>query len=172
MDIAIQHPWFRRSFWTSFLPTRIFDQHFGEHISESDVLAPYPSLYFPRPSFFRWPSWVDSGLSEMKLEKDCFTINLDIKHFAPEELSVKISGDYIQVHAKHEDRQDDHGFISREFLRKYRVPSGVDPASITSSISSDGVLTITAPRKASDAPERFISITREDKPAVSGPQKK
>lgn len=65
MDIAIQHPWFRRSFWTSFFPTRIFDQHFGEHISESDVLAPYPSLYFPRPSFFRWPSWVDSGLSEV-----------------------------------------------------------------------------------------------------------
>lgn len=68
--------------------------------------------------------------------------------------------------------QDDHGFVSREFLRKYRVPAGVDPANITSSLSSDGVLTITAPRKPSDIPERSIAITREDKSAVSGPQKK
>lgn len=62
MDIAIQHPWFRRSFWPSFFPSRIFDQHFGEPITETDVI---PSLYYPRPSFLRWPSWVDSGLSEV-----------------------------------------------------------------------------------------------------------
>lgn len=41
----------------------------------------------------------------MKMEKDRFTINLDVKHFVPEELAVKISGDYIEIHAKHEDRQ-------------------------------------------------------------------
>lgn len=41
----------------------------------------------------------------MKMEKDCFTINLDVKHFSPEELTVKVCGDYIEVHAKHEDRQ-------------------------------------------------------------------
>lgn len=68
--------------------------------------------------------------------------------------------------------QDDHGFVSREFQRKYRVPTGVDPGSITSSLSSDGVLTITAPRKPSDVPERAITITREEKSAGSGPQKK
>ncbi|XP_062844673.1 crystallin, alpha B, b [Trichomycterus rosablanca] len=172
MDIAIQLPWFRRSFWPSFFPSRIFDQHFGEHVSESDVLAPHPSLYSSRPSFFRWPSWVESGLSEMKMEKDKFTINLDVKHFTPEELKVKISGDYIKVHAKHEDRQDDHGFVSREFVRKYRLPSGVDPASVTSSLSSDGVLTVTAPRKVSDAPERTIHISHDDKIVVAGPKKK
>ncbi|GAA6095756.1 crystallin, alpha B, b [Tachysurus ichikawai] len=170
MDIAIQHPWFRRSFWPSFFPSRVFDQHFGEHISESDVLP--PSLYFPRPSFFRWSSWMDSGLSEMKMEKDRFTISLDVKHFSPEELAVKVCRDYIEVHAKHEDRQDDHGFVSREFSRKYSVPAGVDPANITSSLSSDGVLTITAPRMPSDAQERSITITREDKSAVSGQKKK
>ncbi|XP_048045973.1 crystallin, alpha B, b isoform X1 [Megalobrama amblycephala] len=170
MDIAIQHPWFRRSFWPSFFPSRIFDQHFGEPITETDVI---PSLYYPRPSFLRWPSWVDSGLNEMKMEKDRFSLNLDVKHFAPEELSVKINGDFIEIHAKHEDRQqDDHGFVSREFVRKYRVPAGVDPTSVTSSLSTDGVLTVTAPRKHSDGPERTIPITRDDKPAVAGPQKK
>lgn len=131
-----------------------------------------PSLYYPRPSFFRWPSWVDSSLSEMKMEKDRFSLNLDVKHFKPEELSVKINGDFIEIHAKHEDRQDDHGFISREFLRKYRVPAGMDPASVTSSLSADGVLTVIAPRKHTEGPERTIPITREDKPAVTGSQKK
>ncbi|XP_077062612.1 alpha-crystallin B chain-like [Siphateles boraxobius] len=145
MDIAIQHPWFRRSFWPSFLSSRVFDQHFGEPISETDMI---PSLYYPQPFFQRWPSWVDtdSGLSEMKMEKDRFLLNLDVKHFSPEELSVKINGDFIEIRAKHEDRQDDHGFVSREFIRKYRVPAGVDPASVTASLSSDGVLIVTAPR--------------------------
>lgn len=68
--------------------------------------------------------------------------------------------------------QDDHGFVSREFVRKYRVPAGVDPVSVTSSLSSDGVLTVTAPRKHTEGPERAIPITREDKPAVTGSQKK
>ncbi|KAI7812907.1 crystallin, alpha B, b [Triplophysa rosa] len=169
MDITIQHPWFRRSFWPSLFPSRIFDQHFGEHMSESDLI---PSLSYHRPSFFRWPSWLESGISEMKMEKDRFSVNLDVKHFTPEELSVKITGDYIEIHAKHEDRQDDHGFVSREFLRKYRIPTGVDPTSVTSSLSSDGVLTVMVPRKQSDDPERTIRITHDDKPAVSGPQKK
>lgn len=106
---------------------------------------------------------MESGLSEMKMEKDRFLINLDVKHFTPEELSVKINGDFIEIRAKHEDRQDDHGFVSREFLRKYRFPAGVDPTSVTSSLSSDGVLTVTAPRKQSDAPERTIPITHDDK---------
>lgn len=108
----------------------------------------------------------------MKMEKDRFTINLDVKHFAPEELAVKVNGSYIEVHAKHEDRQDDHGFVSREFLRKYRLPARVDPASITSSLSSDGILMVMAPRKLSDEPERSIPITREENPTISGSQKK
>lgn len=100
------------------------------------------------------------------MEKDRFTVSLDVKHFSPEELSVKINGDFIEVHAKHEERQDDHGFVSREFQRKYKLPAGVDPATVTSSLSSDGVLTVIGPRKVSDVPERNIPITRDDKPAA------
>ncbi|KAL2095112.1 hypothetical protein ACEWY4_009831 [Coilia grayii] len=165
MDVTIQQPWYRRFIPFSF-PSRIFDQHFGEPITESDMLPPIPSLYYPRLSFPRWPSWLESGHSEMRMEKDRFTISLDVKHFSPEELSVKINGDFIEIHAKHEERQDDHGFVSREFQRKYKVPAGVEPASITSSLSSDGVLTVIGPRKASDVSERSIPITREDKLAV------
>ncbi|XP_033851449.3 alpha-crystallin B chain-like isoform X2 [Acipenser ruthenus] len=165
MDIAIQSPWIRRPHFPSFFPCRIFDQNFGEHLSEGELFPSFPSMFWPRSSFFRMPSWVDSGLSEMKLDKDRFMVNLDVKHFSPEELGVKVNGDFLEIRGKHEDRQDEHGFVSREFHRKYKIPAGVDSAAITSSLSSDGVLTISAPRKLADVPERAIpiTITREDK---------
>ncbi|MEQ2184556.1 hypothetical protein GOODEAATRI_009202 [Goodea atripinnis] len=55
----------------------------------------------------------------------------------------------------------DHGFVSREFLRKYRLPSGVIGADITSNLSSDGILTITAPRS-SPGPDCNIPISFEN----------
>ncbi|XP_008575832.1 PREDICTED: alpha-crystallin B chain isoform X2 [Galeopterus variegatus] len=109
---------------------------------------------------------------EMRLEKDRFSVNLDVKHFSPEELKVKVLGDVIEVHGKHEERQDEHGFISREFHRKYRVPADVDPLAITSSLSSDGVLTVNGPRKQAPGSERTIPIIREEKPAVTAAPKK
>uniref|UniRef100_A0A8D2BR76 Alpha-crystallin B chain n=1 Tax=Sus scrofa TaxID=9823 RepID=A0A8D2BR76_PIG len=175
MDIAIHHPWIRRPFFPFHSPSRLFDQFFGEHLLESDLFPASTSLspfYFRPPSFLRAPSWIDTGLSEMRLEKDRFSVNLDVKHFSPEELKVKVLGDVIEVHGKHEERQDEHGFISREFHRKYRIPADVDPLTITSSLSSDGVLTVNGPRRQASGPERTIPITREEKPAVTAAPKK
>ncbi|KAI1893489.1 hypothetical protein AGOR_G00124250 [Albula goreensis] len=174
MDVTIQHPWYRRPFFSSFLPSRIFEQHFGEHVPEGDIHN-FPSFYFPRNPFMSLLNWMESGLSEMKLDKDRFVINLDVKHFSPEELGVKINGEFIEIHGKHEDRQviklpytnrDEHGFVSREFHRKYKLPAGVDPASVTSSLSSDGVLTVSAPHIQGDVPKRTIPITHEENPAA------
>uniref|UniRef100_A0A8D0PVJ6 Alpha-crystallin B chain n=1 Tax=Sus scrofa TaxID=9823 RepID=A0A8D0PVJ6_PIG len=159
MDIAIHHPWIRRPFFPFHSPSRLFDQFFGEHLLESDLFPASTSLspfYFRPPSFLRAPSWIDTGLSEMRLEKDRFSV----------------LGDVIEVHGKHEERQDEHGFISREFHRKYRIPADVDPLTITSSLSSDGVLTVNGPRRQASGPERTIPITREEKPAVTAAPKK
>lgn len=51
--------------------------------------------------------------------------------------------------------------MSREFLRKYRLPAGMSAADVTSSLSFDGVLTITAPRS-TPGTERAIPIACED----------
>ncbi|XP_038635547.1 crystallin, alpha B, b [Scyliorhinus canicula] len=177
MDIAVQTPWLRRSLMSnSLFPSRIYDQHFGEHFDGdlfpnfSSVVSPF---YWRMPSpMFRLPSWVQSGLSELRLDKDKFTIHLDVKHFTPEELRVKILGDFVEIQALHEERQDEHGYVSREFHRKYKVPAGVDPTLITCSLSADGILTISGPRKVADVPERSVPISREEKPAVAGPQQK
>uniref|UniRef100_A0A8C6S738 Alpha-crystallin B chain n=1 Tax=Neogobius melanostomus TaxID=47308 RepID=A0A8C6S738_9GOBI len=157
MDIPIQYPWYRRAF-----PPRVSDLSMGEPLSDWPLCGPSPGLSLGSG---RHSCAGATGLktdTQMRLEKDRFVIYLDVKHFSPDELSVNVSEDYITVHAKHEDRQDDHGFVSREFFRKYRLPAGVSNADVTSSLSSDGILTITTPRSAT-APERNIPISCDEK---------
>lgn len=48
--------------------------------------------------------------------------------------------------------QDEHGFIAREFHRRYRLPPGVDPAAVTSALSPEGVLSIQAAPASAQAP--------------------
>ncbi|XP_061449544.1 alpha-crystallin B chain [Rhineura floridana] len=174
MDITVHHPFFRRPLLSNLLPSRIFNQTFGEHLLESELLpgSSVLSSFLLRPSILRNPSWLESLFSEMRLDKDKFSVSLDVKHFSPEELKVKVLGDTIEVHGKHEERQDEHGFITREFHRKYRIPADVDPLSITSSLSSDGVLTVNGPRKATEVPERTIPIAREGKSDLLAGQRK
>ncbi|KAL8181723.1 UNVERIFIED_CONTAM: hypothetical protein K2H54_023495 [Gekko kuhli] len=62
-----------------------------------------------------------------------------------EEMNVKVVGDYAEVHAKHEEPPDKHGYISQEFHRRYVIPKGTDPASVTLALSPDRVFSITAP---------------------------
>jgi len=72
---------------------------------------------------------------------------LDVQQFSPEEMTVKVVGNNVTVEAKHEEKQDEHGYISRHFVRRYVLPASHDATRVTSSLSSDGVLTITAPKK-------------------------
>ncbi|VVC25048.1 Alpha crystallin/Heat shock protein,HSP20-like chaperone,Alpha crystallin/Hsp20 domain [Cinara cedri] len=64
----------------------------------------------------------------------------------------------IRVDGKHEERSDEHGFISRQFTRRYKIPDTVDPKLITSSLSSDGVLSVGAPKKVVNDKKEEISI--------------
>ena len=50
------------------------------------------------------------------------------------------------IAGKHEERTDQHGFISREFSRRVAIPKGVNPESVTSTLTADGHLTIMAPK--------------------------
>ncbi|MGH0153931.1 UNVERIFIED_CONTAM: hypothetical protein FKN15_068769, partial [Acipenser sinensis] len=104
----------------------------------------------------------------VRSDRDKFTIYLDVKHFSPEELSVKIVDDYVEIQGKHGERQDDHGYISREFHRYYRLPSNVDQSVITCSLSSDRLLTFCGPKiqmgTDSYRRDRNIPVTCEEKP--------
>uniref|UniRef100_A0A2I3GIZ2 Alpha-crystallin A chain n=1 Tax=Nomascus leucogenys TaxID=61853 RepID=A0A2I3GIZ2_NOMLE len=109
-------------------------------------------------------------LSEPRVrsDRDKFLIFLDVKHFSPEDLTVKVQDDFVEIHGKHNERQDDHGYISREFHRRYRLPSNVDQSALSCSLSADGMLTFCGPKIQTglDAThgERAIPVSREEKP--------
>nr|XP_020829488.1 alpha-crystallin A chain isoform X1 [Phascolarctos cinereus] len=170
MDITIQHPWFKRALG-SLYPSRLFDQFFGEGLFEYDLLPFLSSTISPyyRQSLFR--TVLESGISEVRSDRDKFVIFLDVKHFSPEDLTVKVLDDFVEIHGKHSERQDDHGYISREFHRRYRLPSNVDQASISCSLSADGMLTFSGPKihtnMDSSHSDRSIPVSREEKPTLA-----
>lgn len=142
--------------------SRILDQHFGSGISSDELLAAITSAaaassaiqnQIRRPIYNR--PWRNSSIiarqdigSTIMDEKDRIQINLDVQQFAPNEISVKASANSIIIEGKHDEKQDEHGFIQRHFIRRYSIPPGHDINQIKSSISSDGILSIIAPKKA------------------------
>lgn len=62
-------------------------------------------------------------------------------------IKVKVMGENLLVHCKHDGRGDEHGSISREVARSYKLPSDVDASSIKSHLTPNGVLHITAQKR-------------------------
>lgn len=147
-------------------PTRLRDQHFGHGLEADDLLAPIVRSLMHSPTGYRRPwttqaSQRDSG-STVSIDKDRFQAHLDVQQFKPEEITVKVTGDNtVTIEGQHEEKQDEHGYISRHFVRKYVLPQGHDVNRIESRLSSDGVLTITAPKiaPAGEEESRNIPIT-------------
>ncbi|XP_058457148.1 protein lethal(2)essential for life-like [Malaya genurostris] len=168
-----------RDWWDDCLDSplrssRILDQHFGSGITADDLLT---ALTAARPANRQRAGYVrpwrhsnmasrnDSG-STVNVTADKFQINLDVQQFSPEEISVKATDKSITVEGKHEEKQDEHGFIERHFVRRYMLPAGHDHNGIVSSLSSDGILTISAPKKALPPPveEKSIPIVQTGEP--------
>ncbi|XP_054166774.1 heat shock protein beta-1-like [Oppia nitens] len=88
-----------------------------------------------------------SGSSQVANTGDKFSVKLDVSHFKPEEIEVKTIGNSIQIHGKHEERSDSHGWIAREFTRRYALPDGCKAEEVMSSLKPNGVLTIEAKKE-------------------------
>lgn len=173
----------RSHYHHSHWPSRLFDQDFGLALTPDDLLTAVATPLFSEDYYRPWRQLAaasrDVG-SSIKADKDKFQVNVDVKHFAPEEISVKTADSYIVIEGKHEEKKDDHGFISRQFVRRYALPEGTVPETVESRLSSDGVLTITAPRKIPDAikGERTVPISqtgpvrKEIKDQMSGAEDK
>lgn len=90
-------------------------------------------------------------------------LRFDVSQYSPEEIVVKtvdnkllVSCDFTwkttfflqnfcsQVHAKHEEKSETKS-VYREYNREFLLPKGVNPETIRSSLSKDGVLTVDAP---------------------------
>jgi crystallin, alpha B len=89
-------------------------------------------------------------------------ISLDVHHFAPEDVAVKTVGNTVIVEGKHEERLDEFGSVERHFVRKYLLPLENATSDVESTMSSDGVLTVTIlpPAKVEGANATVVPIHR------------
>ncbi|KAG6443603.1 protein lethal(2)essential for life [Manduca sexta] len=130
-------------------PRRLLDQDFGLALTPDDLLTAVMAPSVSRDYFRPWRQLAlaarDVG-STITADKDKFQVNLDVQHFTPEEITVKTVDGFVIVEGKHEEKQDEHGYISRQFTRRYALPENCDPDTVESRLSSDGVLTVIAPR--------------------------
>nr|ARQ84025.1 heat shock protein [Liriomyza trifolii] len=177
-------PLLYRDWWDDFdfpISSRLLDQHFGLGLNRDDLMS---SVWGHRPSMTRtgylrpWQHAANALLkqddgSTVNIDKEKFEVMLDVQQFTPNEINVKVVDNYVVVEGKHEEKQDEHGYISRQFSRRYRLPKGVNPEAVTSQLSSDGLLKVHAPLPQLKAPtEHAIPITQTGQPAKNGEPKK
>ena len=91
-----------------------------------------------------WPLQHNDGIVKVQDLNDRWEVDMDMAYFAPNEIEVKVVGDHLTFHCHHEMRNDDHGTISREVNRSYRLPDSVDKSTIKSHLLQNGVLRVTA----------------------------
>lgn len=122
------------------------------------------------PGFGREPKefGYNAEIVDARLDDKGMHLKLNVSHYEPGELSVKIVDERLIISAKHEKKSDEHGFVSREFSREFLLPEGVDKDSLHSRLTDDGHLIITAKVKAEAEPEsRNIAIERESDTSCS-----
>ncbi|XP_018418821.1 PREDICTED: heat shock protein beta-3 [Nanorana parkeri] len=69
-------------------------------------------------------------------------ILLDVVQFQPEDIIIQIFEGWLIVKAEHGRRMDEHGFISRSFMRTYKLPNGIELKDLSAVFCHDGVLAI------------------------------
>ncbi|KAL7303725.1 hypothetical protein TKK_0003858 [Trichogramma kaykai] len=183
-------------------PNRLLDQNFGLSLSPEQLLlsryyyALPPSILRDRTGVGSVSSLLDNyyrpwnellrqqdrdqrrGISRVKYDDNEFRVHLDVQQFKPEEIEVSVDEErrHLVVKAKHEEKKDEHGLISRQFVRRYALPDRAELDRVASEISSDGVLTIQAPLKPLDKEKekkeqvRRIKIEYTGKPALKEQQ--
>ncbi|KAI3369977.1 hypothetical protein L3Q82_024787 [Scortum barcoo] len=76
---------------------------------------------------------------------DIFQFTVDVSEFSPEDVIITSSNNLMEVHA---EKLGEDGAITNTFSHKCKLPSNVDPTSVTITLETNGVLTVRARRAA------------------------
>ncbi|KAG5305652.1 L2EFL protein, partial [Acromyrmex insinuator] len=85
-------------------------------------------------------------ISTTSIDSDGFKITVNVQQYNPEEITVKVVDNWVIIKGIHE-KQNKSNVGSQQFVIRYLLPSSTNIEHITSSTSSDGILTITVPLK-------------------------
>lgn len=114
---------------------------------------------------WRYPRWnrIFNHLGTTTADKNKFKVRLDVDPFLPHEVTVKTCDNQIVVEGKHEERRLGNNHITRQFTRRYSVPEAYDIREAKAQLSSDGIVTVEAPRqwwRPIPARERVLYVER------------
>merc|ERR1712117_671333 len=152
---------FDRSFDRNFHSSAGFGNTFGDFFSSFSRpnLALQQSSQQPlsQPPAHAYPTAPDRAMAQssdmspkakVSYDADKFQVEFNVQDYTPEELSIKTEGDVLIVLAKHETKAESgQSFVSKQFEQRFSLPSGVKIEKIASSLSKDGILTVSAPRE-------------------------
>ncbi|XP_064459373.1 alpha-crystallin A chain-like [Ornithodoros turicata] len=135
-------------------------------IDDGDIFSPHMYRWFlaPLKGILDEKDNVEMDQSVVSdgVTSEEFSVNMNVRNFSPDEISVKTVDNCIEIHAKHEEKSDDRGYFHREFTRRIVLPEDVDPESITCTMSAKGSLQLRAPRnKSIECKERTVPISVE-----------
>ncbi|KAG7515351.1 hypothetical protein JOB18_006070 [Solea senegalensis] len=156
---------FQGTHWPGYMRPPILAPDMGVMMPHSPMMYPGALMAHQARALSRQ---VSSGVSEVKQTQDSWKVSLDVNQFSPEELVVKTKDGVVEITGKHEERKDEHGFVSRSFTRKYTLPSSANVEQVVSSLSPEGVLTVEAPliKPAIESSEITIPVTVDNKGGV------
>lgn len=156
---------FKRRYWgTEILPTDLWPtpaswSAYRELCKRNGYVRPWLDTY----------TWTDLDCIErdVKITRDVFQVRLDVHHFRSYEITVKIEGNAIVIRGKHDKRPKVNGYIERQFERRYDLSSDFRVRDVTSTLSSDGILTVKAyPTLPAITPSvRFVPVTQTFRPS-------
>nr|APH81350.1 Hsp20 [Tigriopus kingsejongensis] len=98
---------------------------------------------------------------KVKEGQDKFEVTVDVSQFKPEELKVTTNNNVLSIEGKHEEAKSDpnnSSSVMRQFSRKWTLPEDCQANEVVSNLSSDGILLVTAPRKAALSQDATKSI--------------
>ncbi|KAK8779091.1 protein lethal(2)essential for life-like [Amblyomma americanum] len=148
---------YRDTWGPSDFARRFFNDDFGRALLDGELFDP---PYFHQ-RFYVVPGRSDASRAVAQQQQgsavactpDKFSIQVDTRNFAPEEITVKTQDNCVIIHGKHEEKSDDRGcYIKREFTRRYVLPEDVEPESVKCHLNPNGLLALEAPRK--NAPKK------------------
>jgi len=74
-----------------------------------------------------------------------FRMSFDARQYDPADVAVSCDAGCLVVEAKHVEHDAAGSKVVRQFQRRIQLPRAVDPGKLTSTLSTDGILTVEAP---------------------------
>lgn len=133
------------STWFHELAFSVFDDNhsLSEAMDEMFDMTFPPTRYRSSRSEGQYRQSIQQERAKSYDNEKVLIAQLDVSHYKPEEVTCKVENGKVLVGGKHYS-ENEYGYDASEFHRSYSLPEGVDPHSVKSRISQDGMLQIEA----------------------------